>query len=100
MDRQDAHRLQYLTDRNMGHEMNASAKSTWSSVRHCCLALPFTLLFHVKCDAEWLTRIITHDGAGKIVLADDPVQYLLGFGHTPIPHTTISAQAAKTFPLN
>ncbi len=64
----------------MGYGMSASKQSNWcTAVR--CVALPLALVFSDCCSAEWLTRVATQDGAGKIALATHPVQYFLEFGH-------------------
>ena len=64
----------------MGYGMSASNQSNWcTSLR--CVALPLALAFSDCCSAEWLTRVATQNGTGKIALATDPVQHFLEFGH-------------------
>ena len=60
--------------------MNASKEPNWcTSLRY--VALPLVLAFSDCSYAEWLTRVATPNGTGKIALATEPVQHFLEFGH-------------------
>jgi len=59
--------------------MSASKQLNWRLMVRC-VALPLTLMLGNCCRAEWLTRVDTQDGAGKLAVAAEPVHYFLEFG--------------------